>query len=1691
MPDQGGGDPRPDRIPSQHHEQDILPMPTTPLGPCERCGDGMQRDAEGIYCPSCGNRTNADVQNSRIYMYAPLGEGIGEGPFGLMSKNAASADQMKRRVQQLFQKARETTDDQERFQIYKQIKILQKLIETRPYASYWSLEGSQIRWWLPNKTAADVRQLAIQAFYKLLERPDFKKLSDAWDSFNEVVSKHFPHPAYNPTLHGPNPPTYNPFYYSGINEAVSTLNHYGEGESTDVEAKARLHALGYGGGAGQEDEDELDAILAAAKEAMPYAQETALWNFEIALLERMIEQYPASYKLLPWAAKQIKETFKERGRDWPVAEDYNHTVDIIGQAGEKISELRQQNQLPQGFDVNQMDYHQLEDWLQAYRAENVGDEWDERNVWATLQNGWTVEEVRTPKDLEREGELMGHCVGGYCGAVSSGRSVILSLRDPKGMPHVTMEYNPRYDQMTDEGGPYEDPVWNPGGANLEGYQVMQIQGKSDSKPIPEYRAMINEFNQDLQAKGIQIEWAKGAWTHPGTDELNKDRLRRENTYPIIGDEGLQKHYEDYHQNGGTTYFTEMTPPIKDDYGIPTETGVPQRWIDHTTLQETLDNTLAEIFADRIPEEQWPEYAEKFLLAYYSMLSQPYSLDPHSYRPKSIVDARAWIVTHIGQWAAKVLKDYNERNKQNYPSYPYTDQSYINSLNKVQAFQRMIGDLTGAELQKMFVPDVGPRVKDSQEPFLNIVGPHQPGDERWPQDYVPAEDIQGLGAWKLARTTMYHVTRVQNRDAIREKGLLASPKQESPWLFGSPGTYLWDTPQNAHLYAQKAQTITDPDIWAVDVTGLNLQEDPFFTDPYELEPGLNDAGEIGEKWSPYPTPGYKDVRKQYRGPHKMPGAFVTRDNIPPDRLHLAYPNPWHQDLHPELAAPDYWNEEKEQFDHPLMLQVNPAQGRDPKSDSYYDDIAVNSASEVTEEEIPENMLEGYRSQFSGTPVRLAIYRGDYYESQHPYFKPYPGLDAFVDLFYNDDTVAIGFLNVEPNAQGQGLARQLIQEVYNRFPGKRVVWGKSMDDRIDHLKEQFGQQYPDRTAEWKFARTTLYHVSPRANRESIQTNGIDPDYSDVWGLSRGKEYFKPYPYSWFFADLRRAQNLAENSHAYGRPMDIWMVDGSDIHLQSDPHGPYPNAFASQDRIPPDRLLDVIPYEGGGDDKELGREWFPDLYSSWKYAASAIPANYTEDDPLDLEGKQPVFKNMQTEWWDMPTEDQKQAIINAFRATMLSPRLNLKNNAIMYQEFMSIPPEESDPEVFEDHARQLKERWDRMGQGDLMDEIQPMGWEKQTPGKLVPGFWGNIRRLAALGPYAEDLREAAITDMYEHNGTGKYFREQVLKLGIPGVGPKVASFAWLALNPTGSDLGTLDVWMMRHLNQDVESPNSPRHYFDLEDQLRDQKDALYGPTVPLGQYQWGVWDKIRTPGYHQDHSALRAYDPTPYWQVAWPPQTRAPRPQQLPELHPEQGQLFAKEAKHVDVNVQWDNNVVWGMPGLKAIDPEGKTVGGFVISAAPDRVRVDHAEVDPEYRDSDVFMQLAGGLVRWMHETENVKPIEMQTIYPGVKRLVDRWNTQFQNLPENLHADVYTPEQVLGDPNAEFNLMFGSAILADVAKHYKIVFRSPWDEDQHVATVKPEQVQENLDYYNGRRELDIDGEPIGEYVAVPYEGFVQGDS
>lgn len=94
-------------------------------------------------------------------------------------------------------------------------------------------------------------------------------------------------------------------------------------------------------------------------------------------------------------------------------------------------------------------------------------------------------------------------------------------------------------------------------------------------------------------------------------------------------------------------------------------------------------------------------------------------------------------------------------------------------------------------------------------------------------------------------------------------------------------------------------------------------------------------------------------------------------------------------------------------------------------------------------------------------RLAFY-GVPFESKHPYFQD-PGLQAFLDFsVYSPEWIVVQFINVAPEYEGLGLSRLLFQALYDRYPEKKIKWGRIMDDAIDHLKEDFRQRFPDRTA-----------------------------------------------------------------------------------------------------------------------------------------------------------------------------------------------------------------------------------------------------------------------------------------------------------------------------------------------------------------------------------------------------------------------------------------------------------------------------------------------------------------------------------------------------------------------------------------------------------------------------------------------------
>lgn len=95
----------------------------------------------------------------------------------------------------------------------------------------------------------------------------------------------------------------------------------------------------------------------------------------------------------------------------------------------------------------------------------------------------TPEEAFLAGQLAREGNIMGHCAGGYCPSVASGESRIFSLRDPKGLSHVTVEVEPAAKRLAEGREERSDAPDN----------ISQIKGKQNRAPESKYLPYVQDF----------------------------------------------------------------------------------------------------------------------------------------------------------------------------------------------------------------------------------------------------------------------------------------------------------------------------------------------------------------------------------------------------------------------------------------------------------------------------------------------------------------------------------------------------------------------------------------------------------------------------------------------------------------------------------------------------------------------------------------------------------------------------------------------------------------------------------------------------------------------------------------------------------------------------------------------------------------------------------------------------------------------------------------------------------------------------------------------------------------------------------------------------------------------------------------------------------------------------------------------
>jgi hypothetical protein len=178
---------------------------------------------------------------------------------------------------------------------------------------------------------------------------------------------------------------------------------------------------------------------------------------------------------------------------------------------------------------------------------------------AKIQNESFVEDA-----LKYEGEILQHCVGGYCPDVLEGRSRIFSLRDAEGRPHATIEVEPEARIGFRQGeGPQGDEFYvqqnkyiagqNDGSIPNDvtfaewwrsqngieeprrGERISQIKGLQNRKPNDEYMPFIQDFVRSGDWYYVK-DLENANLRHPkdvfGPTELNflKERGRQLNQY---------------------------------------------------------------------------------------------------------------------------------------------------------------------------------------------------------------------------------------------------------------------------------------------------------------------------------------------------------------------------------------------------------------------------------------------------------------------------------------------------------------------------------------------------------------------------------------------------------------------------------------------------------------------------------------------------------------------------------------------------------------------------------------------------------------------------------------------------------------------------------------------------------------------------------------------------------------------------------------------------------------------------------------------------------------------------------------------------------------------------------------------------------------------------------------------------------
>ena len=170
----------------------------------------------------------------------------------------------------------------------------------------------------------------------------------------------------------------------------------------------------------------------------------------------------------------------------------------------------------------------------ATRAKPI--EEDGTKVIHVFPNGYYWVKVTGLQSMKREGQIMGHCVGGYNYFQHSlgGRKEIYSLRDPKNVPHVTIEVDTKPGHVT----------------------INQIKGKANLAVNADYLPMVEAFLKNTKWDTINFD---------GANPLRAEIMAHRAKDAFVGKNGTTITREISHYFGNRPRF-RVTPRNGEEHG---------------------------------------------------------------------------------------------------------------------------------------------------------------------------------------------------------------------------------------------------------------------------------------------------------------------------------------------------------------------------------------------------------------------------------------------------------------------------------------------------------------------------------------------------------------------------------------------------------------------------------------------------------------------------------------------------------------------------------------------------------------------------------------------------------------------------------------------------------------------------------------------------------------------------------------------------------------------------------------------------------------------------------------------------------------------------------------------------------------------------------------------------------------------